>query len=139
MTDTKDYGPNPHVMDIEKDTLENPNFRTTHWTGKNIQLTLMTIPVGGDIGLEVHYKVDQFLRLEQGRGRVQMGPTEDQLNFDQEVGADWAVLVPAGTWHNITNIGDEPVKLYTVYGPPDHVSGTVHATQADAKNDPNED
>ncbi len=139
MTDTKDYGPNPHVMDIEKDTLENPNFRTTHWTGKNIQLTLMTIPVGGDIGLEVHETIDQFLRLEQGKGRVQMGPAEDQLDFEREVSADWAALVPAGTWHNITNIGTEPIKLYAIYGPPDHLQGTVHATQTDAENDPNED
>src|SRR6056297_3033263 len=108
MTDTKDYGPHPHVMDIETDTLENPNFRTTRWTGKHIQLTLMTIPVGGDVGLEVHDSSDQFLRLEQGKGRVQMGPSKDQLTFDREVGADWAVLVPAGTWHNITNIGEEP-------------------------------
>jgi len=71
MTDTKDYGPNPHVVDIESDTLGNSNFRTTHWTGNNIQLTLMSIPVGGDIGLEVHEEIDQFLRLEQGKGRVQ--------------------------------------------------------------------
>lgn len=138
MTDPKDYGADPYVVDIEKDTLENANFRTTRWTGKNIQLTLMTIPAGGDIGLEVHENTDQFLRLEQGKGRVQMGPKKDQLTFDQEVGADWSVLVPAGTWHNITNIGDEPIKLYTIYGPPDHVHGTVHATQTDAENDPNE-
>ena len=80
MTDTKDYGPAPYVVDIEKDTLANPNFRTTRWTGKNIQLTLMSIPVSGDIGLEVHETHDQFLRLEQGTGRVQMGPTKDQLS-----------------------------------------------------------
>ncbi|TYB84636.1 cupin domain-containing protein [Oceaniovalibus sp. ACAM 378] len=139
MTDTKDYGPNPHVMDIENDTLENPNFRTTRWTGKHIQLTLMTIPVGGDIGLEAHNRSDQFLRLEQGKGRVQMGPSKDQLNFDREVEADWAVLVPAGTWHNITNIGTEPMKIYAIYGPQDHLKGTVHETQADAESDPNED
>lgn len=138
MTDTKDYGPAPYVVDIEKDTLENPNFRTTRWTGKNIQLTLMTIPVSGDIGLEVHETHDQFLRLEQGTGRVQMGPTKDQLSFEREVRADWAVFVPAGTWHNITNIGDEPIRLYAIYGPPDHRHGTVHATQGDAKNDPSE-
>lgn len=138
MTDSKDYGAEPFVVDIETDTLENTNFRTTRWTGKNLQLTLMTIPVGGDIGLEVHETVDQFLRLEQGKGRVQMGPASDQLSFEREVGEDWAILVPAGTWHNITNIGDVPLKLYTLYGPPDHLHGTVHATQTDAENDPNE-
>ncbi|MDF1855557.1 cupin domain-containing protein [Pseudooceanicola sp.] len=139
MTDTKDHGPTPYVVNIEQDTLGNPDFRTTRWTGKHIQLTLMTIPVGGDIGLEVHETTDQFLRLEQGRGRVQMGPSQDKLDFDQEVGADWAVFVPAGLWHNITNTGDESIKLYAIYGPPDHLHGTVHATQAEAENDPNED
>lgn len=138
MADTKDYGPEPYVVDIEQDTLTNPNFRTTRWTGKNIQLTLMSIPVGGDIGLEVHETHDQFLRLEQGKGRVQMGPSKDKFTFERKVGADWAVFVPAGVWHNITNIGDEPLKLYAIYGPPDHLHGTVHATQEDAKNDPNE-
>ena len=138
MTDTKDYGSNFYAMDIEKDTLENSIFRTTRWTGTNIQLTLMTIPVGGDIGLEVHETIDQFLRLEQGTGRVQMGPTKDQLSFEREVSADWAVFVPAGTWHDVTNIGNDPIKLYAIYGPTDHLHGTVHATQADAENDPNE-
>jgi mannose-6-phosphate isomerase-like protein (cupin superfamily) len=139
MPNDKDYGPNPFIVDIEKDTLENTNFRTTRWSGKNLQLTLMTIPVGGDIGLEVHETHDQFLRLEQGQGRVQMGPSKDDLNFQQNVSDDWAVFVPAGYWHNITNIGDEPIKLYAIYGPPDHLHGTVHATQTDAENDPHED
>ncbi|PVA06221.1 cupin domain-containing protein [Thalassorhabdomicrobium marinisediminis] len=138
MTDTKDYGAEPFVVDIEKDTLDNTNFRTTRWTGHNLQLTLMTIPVGGDIGLEVHEGNDQFLRLEQGRGRVQMGQSKDNLDYDKEVGDDWAVFVPAGMWHNITNIGEEPLKLYAIYGPPDHRHGTVHATQEDSENDPHE-
>ncbi len=139
MMDTKDYGPQPHVVDIEKDTLENANFRTTRWTGRNIQLTLMSIPVGGDIGLEVHETHDQFLRLEQGKGRVQMGPAEGEFTFERDVSADWAVFVPAGTWHNITNIGDATIKLYAIYGPPDHLKGTVHETQAEAQNDSNEE
>ena len=67
-----------------------------------------------------------------------MGPAKDDLSFDRKVSADWAVCVPAGTWHNITNVGDEPIKLYAIYGPPDHVHGTVHATQDDAESDPNE-
>ena len=139
MNEKNDYGPESYVVDIEKDTLDNDNFRTTRWTGENIQLTLMAIPAGGDIGLEVHETHDQFLRLEQGKGRVQMGPSKDQLTFDKEVSADWAVLVPAGTWHNITNVGEEPIKLYAIYGPPDHLHGTVHRSQTDADNDPNED
>ncbi len=138
MPDLKDYGPDPYVVNIEQDTLDNTNFRTTRWTGKNIQLTIMTIPVDGDIGLEVHETHDQFLRLEQGKGRVQMGPSKDQIDYERDVSADWAVFVPAGKWHNITNIGDEPIKLYAIYGPPDHLHSTVHATQNDAENDPNE-
>jgi len=100
---------------------------------------VMSIPVGGDIGLEVHPKNDQFLRLEQGKGRVEMGPKKSDLNFTEDVEDDWAILVPAGTWHNVTNIGDVPMKVYALYGPPDHVAGTVHKTQEDAEKDPNEE
>ena len=136
---TTDHGGEPFVADIEATTLENENFRTTLWTGKHLQLTVMSIPVGDDIGLEVHEENDQFLRVESGKGRVQMGPKEDDLNFDREVEDDYIVLVPAGTWHNITNIGDEALKVYALYGPPDHVKGTVHVTKEDAEKDPNED
>ena len=130
-----DEGPNPFVTNIEADTLANDNYRTTRWTGSNIQLTLMSIEPGRDIGLEVHEHGDQFLRVEAGRARVQMGPTEDDLNFDREVGDDWAIFVPAGSWHNITNIGDEPLKVYAIYGPPEHPHGTDHATKAEADAD----
>lgn len=110
----KDRGKEPYVVDIESKTLANDNFRTTLWTGAHLQLTLMSIPVGGDIGLEVHPKNDQFLRVEQGKGRVQMGPKKSDLNFERDVEDDWAILVPAGTWHNVTNIGDEPLKVYAL-------------------------
>lgn len=129
----------PRTLDIEHETLTNENFRTTVWTGEHLQLTVMSIEPGDDIGLEVHPDTDQFLRVEKGRGRCQMGPAEDNLTFDEEVGDDWIVLVPAGTWHNITNIGAEALKVYALYGPPDHVRGTVHPTHADARQDPNED
>lgn len=127
-----DEGAVPFVIDIEEATLDNENYRTTLWTGTQLQMTVMSIPAGGDIGLEVHPDRDQFLRLEQGRGRVQMGPAEGDLPFDREVEADWVVLVPAGTWHNITNIGDVPMKVYALYGPPEHPQGAVHATKGDA-------
>ncbi|SEA25004.1 Mannose-6-phosphate isomerase, cupin superfamily [Bowdeniella nasicola] len=133
-----DHGKKPYVIDIEKETVGNDLFRKTIWTGAHLQATLMTIPVGGDIGLEVHEENDQFLRLEQGKGRCQMGPSKDDLSFDEEVEDDWAIFVPAGTWHNVTNIGDEPMKLYAIYGPADHEPGTVHKTQEDAENDPHE-
>lgn len=134
-----DHGKKPYILDIEKETLGNDTFRTTLWTGEHLQLTVMRIKPGDDIGLEVHHGIDQFLRVEQGRGRCQMGPAEDDLPFDEEVSDDWAILVPAGTWHNVTNTGDEDLKVYALYGPPDHVPGTVHPTHEDAENDPNED
>ncbi|MDZ7801837.1 MAG: cupin domain-containing protein [Trueperaceae bacterium] len=125
----KDFGPRPYTVDIEEATIQNGNYRTALWTGKNLQLTLMSIPVGGEIGLEVHTELDQFLRIERGRGRVQMGDTKDHLDFDQEIGDDEVVLVPADTWHNITNVGDTPLKIYSIYAPPEHPHGTVHATK----------
>ena len=130
-----DEGPQPFVTNIEDDTLANGNYRTTRWTGSNIQMTLMSIEPGHDIGLEVHDDGDQFLRVEAGTARVQMGPSKDDLSFDREVGDDWVILVPAGTWHNITNIGDEPLKVYAIYGPPEHPHGTIHASKAEADAD----
>ncbi len=131
----RDPGPEPHSFDIEGGTLENTNYRTVAWSGRYLQVTLMSIPVGGDIGLEAHPETDQFLRLDGGRGRVQMGPERDRLEFDREVEDGFAVCVPAGTWHNVTNTGDEPMKLYAVYAPVHHAAGRVHATAADAERD----
>ncbi|MCL2357045.1 MAG: cupin domain-containing protein [Defluviitaleaceae bacterium] len=124
-----DYGPSPFIVNIEDATLANDYYRQTLWTGPHMQSTLMTIPEGGDIGLEVHPDNDQFLRLEQGQGLVQMGPAENNLPMRQTVFANSAIFVPAGTWHNITNIGTEPMKLYVIYSPPHHPPGTVHATK----------
>lgn len=134
-----DHGGGPYVLDIETTTIENDTFRTTLWTGKHLQLTVMAIPAGDDIGLEVHPDNDQFLRLEGGTGRCQMGPAEDDLPFDEQVGDGWAILVPAGTWHNVTNVGQTDLKVYALYGPPDHLPATIHETHQDAENDPNED
>jgi mannose-6-phosphate isomerase-like protein (cupin superfamily) len=134
-TSSSDAGPEPFVANIETATIENDNYRTTLWTGSNIQMTLMSIEPGHDIGLEVHDDGDQFLRVEAGTARVQMGPTRDDLVFDREVGDDWVILVPAGTWHNVTNIGDGPLKVYAIYGPPEHPHGTLHPTKADADAD----
>lgn len=130
-----DIGPQPQSFDLETATLENPHYRSVAWSGKYLQLTLMSIPVGGDIGLESHPQTDQFLRLDGGRGRVQMGRAKDQLDFEQEVEDGWAVFVPAGTWHNVTNIGDEPMQLYTVYAPVHHAAGRVQPTAEDAERD----
>ncbi|MCL1893682.1 MAG: cupin domain-containing protein [Holophagaceae bacterium] len=127
----KDYGPEPTVLNIEAYTLSNSNFRTTLWTGKHLQATLMTIPVGGDVGLEQHPDTDQFLRIEEGSANVLMGDTEDSLTFTQTAGKDFAIFVPAGKWHNIINTGDVPLKLYSIYSPAEHPHGTVHRTQED--------
>lgn len=138
-TTARDHGGQPYVVDIEKETLANDEFRVTLWTGEHLQLTVMSIQPGDDIGLEVHPENDQFLRVEAGRGRCEMGPAEDDLPFVREVGDDDVILVPAGTWHNVTNTGDEPLKVYALYGPPDHEPGTEHPTHEDAEKDPNED
>ena len=130
-----DQGPKPFVTDIESATLDNDTYRTTVWTGTHLQLTVMSIPPGDDIGLEVHEDGDQFLRVEAGRGRVRMGPAEDDITFEREVGDDDVILVPGGTWHNVINIGDEPLKVYALYGPPEHPHGTVHPTHADHEAD----
>lgn len=130
-----DQGPNPYVVNIEAATLQNVNYRVTLWTGASLQLTVMSIPPDHDIGLEMHPDHDQFLRVEEGRGRVQMGPEREQLDFEREVGDDDVVLVPAGSWHNITNAGAEDLKLYSLYAPPEHPYGTVHPTKADSDAD----
>jgi len=129
--DNEDYGPKPYVVNIEDLTKQNDKFRVAKWTGKNLQMTLMAIEVGGDVGLEVHEDHDQFLRIEQGSTKVEMGPSEDDLSFTEEAEAEFAIFVPAGTWHNITNTGDEVLKLYSIYSPPEHPHGTIHETFAD--------
>lgn len=131
----KDIGPKPQSFNLEEATLANTNYRTVAWSGKYLQLTLMSIPVAGDIGLEVHPETDQFIRLDGGRGRVQMGPAEDELTIEYEVADGDAVFVPAGTWHNITNVGDDPMQLYTVYAPQHHAPGKVHPTKVLAEAD----
>lgn len=131
----KDIGPEPQSFNLEEATLANDNYRAVAWSGRYLQVTLMSIQPGDDVGLEAHPETDQFLRLDAGRGRVQMGPAKDQLDFDREVGDGWAILVPAGTWHNVTNIGDEPLQLYTVYAPVHHAAGAVQPTADDAERD----
>lgn len=125
----KDYGPQPYVVDIDRATKQNMNYRTTLWTGNHLQLTLMSIRVGEDIGLEVHPDTDQFIRVEEGQGVAKMGPTRNNLNFLRNVSDGYAIFVPAGTWHNVVNTGNVPLKLYSIYAPPHHPHGTVHATK----------
>lgn len=131
----KDTGPSPQSFDLETETRDNNKYRAVAWSGRYLQVTLMSIPPGGDIGLESHPETDQFLRLDAGRGRVQMGASQDRLTFDREASDGWCILVPAGTWHNVTNIGAEPMQLYAVYAPSHHKPGKVHDTAANAAAD----
>lgn len=124
-----DYGSTPFVVNIDQATKQNNNYRTALWTGKHLQLTLMSIPVGGDVGLEVHPATDQFFRVVEGQGLVQMGDSQNNLDFQQMAYEDYIVMVPAGKWHNVTNTGNQPLKVYVMYGPPQHPFGTVHQTK----------
>lgn len=128
----QDYGSQPFVVDIEEVTKENETFRTAIWTGEYLQVTLMSIDVGDDIGLELHPDVDQFIRIEDGEGLVQMGDSKDNLDFQRRASEDFAIMVPAGKWHNLTNTGNKPLKVYSIYAPPEHPFGTVHETKEDA-------
>ena len=130
-----DVGPEPNAFDLETATTENPHYRAVVWSGRYLQVTLMSIPVGESIGLESHPDTDQFLRLDAGRGQVRMGPARDRLTFEQDVEDGWCVVVPAGTWHDVVNTGDEDMSLYAVYAPVHHAPGIVQATAAAAQAD----
>ena len=120
------------LQDIERATLENENFRAVLFTGDHTQLTVMRLQPGEEIGWEAHPHLDQFLRVEQGQGRVDLGQHQDGVDESHDIKDDWAVIVPAGTWHNVTNTGDDDLKLYSLYSPPEHPADTVHRTKADA-------
>lgn len=112
---------------IEKDTLENENFRKVLFTGENMQLVLMTLKPGEDIGLEDHDGHDQFFRFEAGEGKVVIGDSEYDVK-DGDV-----AIVPSGAKHNVINTSEtESLKLYTIYAPPEHADGTIHATKEEA-------
>ena len=115
---------------IERRTVENEDFRRVLYTGKNLQLVLMTLPPGCDIGEEVHEDRDQFFRIEEGSGIVRVD------GADNRVEDDFAVIVPAGARHNVINDSDAPLRLYTIYGPPEHKDGIVHHTKEEAEERP---
>ena len=129
----KDYGPSPLVININAAAKQNNNYRTALWTGKHLQLTLMSLDVGEDIGLEMHPDVDQFIRIEKGQGMVMMGDTKEKLDFQKKVYDGYVFIIPAGKWHNLINTGCTPLKLYSIYAPPEHPYGTVHRTKKDAQ------
>lgn len=127
-----DYGPHPFITNIEQATRQNKVFRRALWTGEHLQLTLMSIPAGQDIGLESHPHLDQFIRIEEGRGLVKIGNSKNNLDIEHYVTPGYAFIIPAGTWHNLINTGNRAIKLYSIYSPPQHPHGTVHITKADA-------
>lgn len=116
-----------YVGNIEAETIGNSNFRKILFTGPQSQLVVMCLKAGEDIGMEVHPNVDQFIRIEQGEGKAILNGEENELKDD------YAVVIPAGTEHNIVNTGAGEMKLYTVYSPANHPAGTVHVTKADAE------
>jgi len=130
---TADHGKKPWVVNIDDLTTKNKNFRTTKWTGKNLQMTVMSIVVGGEIGLEKHDVGEQFIRVEKGAARVVMGKSKKKMIFDKKVSDDWAIFIPEGYWHNIINAGDEPLKVYVLYAPSAHSKGTIHKTFEEAE------
>ena len=113
--------------DIEERTEANEDFRRVLYTGEHLQLVLMTLQPGEEIGEEVHPDRDQFFRIEEGDGVIDIDGRENPVRDDI------AVIVPAGARHNVRNTGDEPLQFYTIYGPPEHKDGIVQATKAEAE------
>lgn len=124
-----DYGPNPFVIDLNKAAQQNDTFRSTLWTGTHLQVVLMNIPVGEIIGMEVHPDHDQILRIEEGFGLVQLGEDKFSMYGQYLAFTNYAIFVPAGTWHNIINIGNGPLKISSFYAPPNYPWGTIQRTR----------
>ena len=113
---------NTYVGNIEKETLENNNFRKVLFTAKHSQLVVMSLKAGEDIGSEVH-QLDQFIRIDKGSGKTILDGKET------EISDGFAIVIPAGVEHNIINTGEKTMKLYTIYSPPNHKDGTIHDTK----------
>ena len=127
-----DAGDTPLLINLPIAADRNGFFRQALWTAEGLQLTVMSIPPGGEIGVEMHDHLDQMLRVEEGVALVQIGKCAENLHDERRVGAGCAVLIPRGTYHNLKNLSRSPLKLSSVYGPPAHPKGTVHRTAEDA-------
>ena len=128
-----DHGPEPFAANILGAARRNHCFRTAFWSGCYLQMTLMCIPVCGDIGVEMHPDTDQIIRVEAGQATVCMGTCKNKLDIHHRLGVGDAVFVPKGTWHNVLNAGNGPLKLSSVYAPPQHPRGTIHCKKDDAE------
>lgn len=127
----KDYGKNTLVIDLNQAAIANTNFRTALWTGTHLQMTLMCIPVNDCIGLEVHPDTDQFISVECGTGYVLSGCNKEKVDKRSNISKGYGIFIPAGTYHNIINAGNIPLKLYSIYAPPHHKFGTIERTKID--------
>ncbi|MEG9430332.1 MAG: cupin domain-containing protein [Christensenellaceae bacterium] len=125
-------GDKPTLLNLNNVARSNRFYRKEIWTGEYLQLTVMSIPVGGEVGLELHNENDQMIGVEYGVASVYSGATKQGVKFMGNVNSDYAIFIPAGTWHNIINDGNVPLKLYSVYAPPHHPKGTVHKTKFDS-------
>ena len=128
----KDLGKKPSLINIHNEAVCNTNFRTAIWTGEHLQVTVMSIPIGGEIGLEIHEHLDQLIKLESGYANVYMGDTKKNVKFVGKIDSNYAILIPAGMWHNMINAYSRPLKVYSVYAPPQHPLGTIHETKLDS-------
>ncbi len=128
-----DMGKKPYVTNIKNQAMSNTAFRAALWTGEYLQTTLMSIRPGGDIGVEMHPNTDQCIMVAGGRGMASTGDSKDRFTYSKKISVDDAIYIPAGTWHNITNVGNRPLKLISFYAPPNHPRGTYQASKADAK------
>lgn len=127
-----DHGPAPFAANVTCAAGQNQNFRTAFWTGCHLQMTLMSIPICREIGLEMHPDTDQFIRVECGQAIVCGGTCKEKMDFQYCLNTGDGIFVPAGTWHNVCNTGNCPLKLSSIYAPPHHPKETVHCTKADA-------
>ena len=125
----------PRVVNIPRAARRNQNFRSTIWTGCHLQMTVMCIPARGEIGVEMHPDADQFIRVERGEALACVGESRDGLDLQCRLGVGDGVFVPCATWHNIRNTGSCPLKLSSIYAPPQHAKGTVHSTKEDAEHE----
>ena len=128
----KDLGSMPTLINIHHEAVCNHNFRRVIWTGESLQVTVMSIPVGGEIGLEIHNDLEQVIRIESGCANVYMEDTKESVKLIGTFNANYAIVIPAGTWHNVVNACACPLKVYSVYAPPKHPFGTVHETKMDS-------
>ena len=130
-----DSGGQPYVANLNAASIRNTNYRMALWTGKKLQMTVMSISPGQSIGIENHPDTEQFFYIEQGVGIAMMGDRENNLNFKHNIFPGFAVIVPAGKWHDIVNTGKNDLKLFTIYAPPHHKKGIIQSSKPVSNNE----